>query len=147
MLTLAFDTATGVATSALGRDGEGLGDRASRAVRVAADAEELLDHAGAEPRELNGLVVGTGPGSFTGVRMGLAAARGLAFALDLRLAGASTLDALAARAPRALPPVDAGRREGVTPPHRHPAVAAPRAPPPRAPATGGARGAAPPPHA
>ena len=41
MLTLAFDTATGVATSALVRDGEVLGERASRAVRVLADAEEL----------------------------------------------------------------------------------------------------------
>jgi tRNA threonylcarbamoyladenosine biosynthesis protein TsaB len=111
MLTLAFDTATGVATSALVRDGEVLGERASRAVRVLADAEELLEQAGAEPRELSRLVVGTGPGSFTGVRLGLAAARGLAFALDLQLAGVSTLDALAAGAPGALPVVDAGRRE------------------------------------
>jgi tRNA threonylcarbamoyladenosine biosynthesis protein TsaB len=125
MLTLAFDTATGIATSALVRDGEVLGERASRAVRVLADAEELLEHAGAEPRELNRLVVGTGPGSFTGVRMGLAAARGLAFALDLRLAGASTLDALAAGAPGALPVVDAGRREVFTLVDGNPAVAAP----------------------
>ena len=80
---------------------------------------------GAEPRELNRLVVGTGPGSFTGVRMGLAAARGLAFALDLRLAGVSTLDALAAGAPGALPVVDAGRREVFTLVDGNPAVAAP----------------------
>ena len=111
MLTLAFDTATGVATSALVRNGEVLGERSSRAVRVLADADKLLEEAGAQPRELSRLVVGTGPGSFTGVRMGLAAARGLAFALDLRLAGISTLDALAAGAPGALPVVDAGRRE------------------------------------
>jgi tRNA threonylcarbamoyladenosine biosynthesis protein TsaB len=114
MLTLAFDTATSVATSALVRDGEVLAERASRAVRVLGDAEELLRHAGAEPRELSRLVVGTGPGSFTGMRMGLAAARALAFALDLQLAGVSTLDALAAGAPRALPVVDAGRREVFT---------------------------------
>jgi tRNA threonylcarbamoyladenosine biosynthesis protein TsaB len=125
MLTLAFDTATGVATSALVRDGEVLGERASRAVRVLADAEELLEQAGAEPRELSRLVVGTGPGSFTGVRMGLAAARGLAFALDLRLAGVSTLEALAAGAPGALPVVDAGRREVFTLLEGAPAVAAP----------------------
>jgi tRNA threonylcarbamoyladenosine biosynthesis protein TsaB len=125
MLTLAFDTATGVATSALVRDGEVLGERASRAVRVLADAEELLEQAGAEPRELSRLVVGTGPGSFTGVRMGLAAARGLAFALDLRLAGVSTLEALAAGAPGALPVVDAGRREVFTLVEGAPAVAAP----------------------
>jgi len=125
MLTLAFDTATGVATSALVRDGEVLGERASRAVRVLADAEKLLEQAGAEPRELSRLVVGTGPGSFTGVRMGLAAARGLAFALDLRLAGVSTLEALAAGAPGALPVVDAGRREVFTLVEGAPAVAAP----------------------
>ena len=125
MLTLAFDTATGVATSALVRDGEVLGERASRAVRVLADAEELLEQAGAEPRELSRLVVGTGPGSFTGVRMGLAAARGLAFALDLRLAGVSTLEALAAGAPDALPVVDAGRREVFSLVEGAPAVAAP----------------------
>jgi tRNA threonylcarbamoyladenosine biosynthesis protein TsaB len=125
MLTLAFDTATGVATSALVRNGEVLGERSSRAVRVLGDAEELLQEAGAQPRELSRLVVGTGPGSFTGVRMGLAAARGLAFALDLRLAGISTLDALAAGAPGALPVVDAGRREVFALVDGAPAVAAP----------------------
>ena len=114
MLTLAFDTATSVATSALVRDGEVLGERASRAVRVLADVEELLEHTGAEPRDLNRLVVGIGPGSFTGMRMGVAAARALAFALELELAGVSTLDALAAGAPGALPVVDAGRREVFT---------------------------------
>src|SRR6185369_13406652 len=60
MLTLAFDTATGVATSALVREGEVLGERSSRAVRVLADAEELLEQAGAKPRELSRLVVGAG---------------------------------------------------------------------------------------
>ena len=125
MLTLAFDTATGVATSALVRNGEVLGERSSRAVRVLADADELLQEAGAQPRELRRLVVGTGPGSFTGVRMGLASARGLAFALDLGLAGISTLDALAAGAPGALPVVDAGRREVFALVDGAPAVAAP----------------------
>src|SRR5262245_29272241 len=114
MLTLAFDTATSVATSALVRDGEVVDERASRAVRVLADAEELLGRAGAEPRELSRLVVGTGPGSFTGVRIGLAAARALAFALELPIAGFSTLDALAAGVPGAVPVVDARRREVFT---------------------------------
>src|SRR5207244_11520705 len=125
MLTLAFDTATAVATSALVRDGEVVGERASRAVRVLADAEELLEQAGAEPRELSRPVAGTGPGSVTGTRMGLAAARGLAFALNLQLAGVSTLDALAAGAPGALPVVDAGRREVFTLVDGAPALAAP----------------------
>src|SRR4051812_49635026 len=99
MLTLAFDTATGVATSALVRDGNVLGERASRAVRVLADAEELLEQAGAEPREGSRLVVGTGPGSFTGMRVGLAAARALAFALDPPPSRVSALHPLAPRAP------------------------------------------------
>ncbi|HLM36615.1 MAG TPA: tRNA (adenosine(37)-N6)-threonylcarbamoyltransferase complex dimerization subunit type 1 TsaB [Gaiellaceae bacterium] len=114
MLTLAFDTATSVATTALVRDGEVLGERASRAVRVLEDADALLREAGVGPSDLDGVVVGTGPGSFTGLRMGLAAARGLAFALDVPVAGVSTLDALAAGAPGALPVVDAGRREVFT---------------------------------
>jgi tRNA threonylcarbamoyladenosine biosynthesis protein TsaB len=126
MLTLAFDTATSVATSALVRDGQVLAERASRAVRVLADAQELFEQAEVEPRELNRLVAGTGPGSFTGVRIGLAAARTLAFALDLPLAGVSTLHALAAGAPGALPVVDAGRREIFTLVDGEPVAVAPK---------------------
>ena len=48
------------------------------------------------------------------MRLGLAAARGLALALELPVAGVSTLDALAAGAPGAVPVVDAGRREVFT---------------------------------
>src|SRR6478752_5139462 len=114
MLTLAFDTATDVATSALVRDEEVLGERSSRAVTVLADADELLSEAGHVPADLDLLVVGVGPGSFTGVRIGLAAARGLGLALDLPVAGVSTLDALAAGAPGAVPVIDARRGEVFT---------------------------------
>ena len=126
MLTLAFDTATSAATAALVRDGEVLGERVSRAVTVLADADELLHESGIERAELTGLVVGTGPGSFTGLRLGLATVRGLALALDLPVAGVSTLDALAAGAPGALPVVDGGRREVFTLVNGEPAVCAPR---------------------
>jgi tRNA threonylcarbamoyladenosine biosynthesis protein TsaB len=111
VLTLAFDTATSVATVALVRDGTVLGEQVSRAVRVLEGADELLREAGLRQTDLTGLVVGTGPGSFTGLRLGLAAARGLAFALDLPVAGVSTLRALAAGAPGSLPVIDARRRE------------------------------------
>ncbi|HEU5278447.1 MAG TPA: tRNA (adenosine(37)-N6)-threonylcarbamoyltransferase complex dimerization subunit type 1 TsaB [Gaiellaceae bacterium] len=111
MLILAFDTATDVATSALVDDGEVLGERSSRAVTVLEDVDALLRQAGAHTREIGGIAVGTGPGSFTGVRVGLATARGLAFALGIPVAGVSTLDALAAGAPGAVPVVDARRGE------------------------------------
>ncbi|HET8558581.1 MAG TPA: tRNA (adenosine(37)-N6)-threonylcarbamoyltransferase complex dimerization subunit type 1 TsaB [Gaiellaceae bacterium] len=116
MLTLAFDTATAVATSALvdtGPNGhlEVLGERCSRAQTLLEDVDALLRQAGAHPSELDRLAVGVGPGSFTGVRIGLAVARGLALSLELPGAGVSTLAALAAGAPGALPVVDAKRRE------------------------------------
>jgi tRNA threonylcarbamoyladenosine biosynthesis protein TsaB len=114
VLILAFDTATPEASVALVRDGEVLAERVSAAVRVLADAHELMLQAGLEPQDLEALAVGVGPGSFTGVRIGLAAARGLGLALALPVAGVSTLDALAAGAPGAVPVIDARRREVFT---------------------------------
>lgn len=111
MLILAFDTATDVATSALVDDGEVLGERFSRAVTLLEDVDALLRQAGAHPSDLEGLAVGIGPGSFTGTRIGLAVARGLALARDLPAAGVSTLDALVAGADGALPVIDAKRGE------------------------------------
>jgi tRNA threonylcarbamoyladenosine biosynthesis protein TsaB len=125
VLTLAFDTATSAATAALVRDGQVLGEKVSRAVRVLEDADELFRESGVARTELTGIVVGTGPGSFTGLRMGLAAARGLALALELPVAGVSTLAALAAGAPGALPVVDAGRHEVFTLRGGEPLVCAP----------------------
>ena len=114
MLTLAFDTATTTATSALLEDGKLLGERTGLPARLLEDVDYLLTSADAEPDELQRIVVGTGPGSFTSLRMGLAASRALAFALDAQVAGVSTLEALAAGAPAALPMIDARRREVFT---------------------------------
>ena len=111
MLTLAFDTATAVAASALVDDGEVLGERFSRAVTLLEDVDALLRQAGAHPSDLDRLAVGIGPGSFTGTRIGLAVARGLALARDLPTAGVSTLAALAAGADGAVPVIDARRGE------------------------------------
>jgi tRNA threonylcarbamoyladenosine biosynthesis protein TsaB len=111
VLILAFDTATDAATSALVDDGEVLGERVSRAVTLLEDVDALLRQAGARPADLDALAVGTGPGSFTSIRIGLSLARGLAVALQLPAAGVSTLDALAASSEGAYPVIDAKRSE------------------------------------
>jgi tRNA threonylcarbamoyladenosine biosynthesis protein TsaB len=125
VLTLAFDTATAVATSALVDGDEVLGERVSRAQTLLEDVDALLRQAGAHPSDLDRLAVGVGPGSFTGVRIGLAVARGLALSLELPGSGVSTLAALAAGAPDALPVIDAKRREVFTLRDGEPRVLAP----------------------
>lgn len=106
----AFDTATTVSTCAVVRDGALLGVRRAEARSVLAAADELMRSVGVEPRELDGIVVGTGPGSFTSIRMGLATARGLSLALEVPVAGVSTLHAFAG----GQPVIDARRGEVFT---------------------------------
>ena len=111
MLTIAFDTATDIATVALVRDGDVLGERSSRAVRILDDVHTVLSDAGLTADDLEALVVGRGPGSYTGLRMGLITARTLAFSLGIPVAGISTLDALAEGSGGAVPVIDARRGE------------------------------------
>ena len=127
VLILAFDTATDVACSALVDDGEVLGERVS----VDAHAPRRCRRAAAtgvrtRRRTSDAIVVGTGPGSFTSTRMGLATARGLALALERPVAGVSTLDALAAAGERLYPVIDARRGEVFVPGPRAVAPERPR---------------------
>jgi tRNA threonylcarbamoyladenosine biosynthesis protein TsaB len=73
--------------------------------RLLAAVDRLLSDCGLAPADLEGLAVSVGPGSFTGLRVGLATVKGLAMALDLPIAPVPTLDALAARLPFADAPV------------------------------------------
>lgn len=125
MIVLAFDTASSVVTAALMRDREVLGERISRPVSVLEDADAMLVGAGLRPADLGGVAVGIGPGSFTGIRMALATARALSLALGIPVAGVSTLAALAAGAPGALPVIDAKRREVFTEVDDRPVVLVP----------------------
>ena len=67
------------------------------AERTIAMAERAVQDAGLANADLHGVAVGSGPGSFTGLRIGMAAAKGLCFALNLPLLAISTLKGLAAR--------------------------------------------------
>jgi tRNA threonylcarbamoyladenosine biosynthesis protein TsaB len=98
VLLLAVDTATTAATACLWRDGAVLAEGERRGAHVAQEVlvlcQELVERAGIATSEIDAVVAGVGPGSFTGVRIGLASARGIALALGVPAAGASTLDAL-----------------------------------------------------
>lgn len=61
---------------------------------------ELLARHGVAPAQLSGICIGLGPGSFTGLRIGLATAKALAYSAGLRLAGASSLAAVALDGPQ-----------------------------------------------
>jgi tRNA threonylcarbamoyladenosine biosynthesis protein TsaB len=114
LLVLAFDTATDVATSALVQDGRVLGERVSRALKILRDVDALLLDAKVAPDDVDGIVVGTGPGSYTGLRMGLITARALSLSLGAPVAGVSTLAALAAGSPGSAPVIDGRRSEVFT---------------------------------
>jgi tRNA threonylcarbamoyladenosine biosynthesis protein TsaB len=116
VLLLALDTATTAATACLWRDGTVLAEGERRGGHVAQEVlvlcQELVERAGISTAEIDGVVGGIGPGSFTGVRIGLATARGLALAVRVPAAGASTLGALRAGAGAdAIACIDARRGE------------------------------------
>lgn len=100
MIVLALDTTTRAGSIAVVSAGraptEYVGDPSrTHGERLPADLMHALARAGVAPRELTLLAVAAGPGSFTGLRVGIASMQGLAVALDLRIVPVSTLDALA----------------------------------------------------
>ncbi len=103
MTVLAFDCAISGLAVAVVRDGVGLAERREegrgQAATLLPAIAATLQEAGVDRRALSLVAVTVGPGSFTGVRVGLAAARGLALALDVPLAGIATTAALLAAAP------------------------------------------------
>ena len=123
MLTLAFDTATVSGRFALADASGVLVGRRHNVAGSYADAllpviGEMLDDANRELTEITTVGVTTGPGSFTGIRIGVATAKALAYALDARLVAVPTLAAMAAAllaeqrdADLAVPVLDARRGE------------------------------------
>ncbi len=101
MLILALDTATKAS-------GVALADENTLLAEIVVEgndfhSETLINHidmalkiAGAEKKDLSGIAVDVGPGSFTGLRIGIAAAKAMAYALNLPLAGVTSLAAMAA---------------------------------------------------
>jgi tRNA threonylcarbamoyladenosine biosynthesis protein TsaB len=103
MIVLGFDTATSASAVALLAEGRTLrkrddpppGAHPGHATRLLDMARALLEQAGLGWRDLDRIAVGVGPGTFTGLRVGIATARGLAQSLDVELVGVSSLQALA----------------------------------------------------
>jgi len=99
-LTLGFDTSLAHCGAALLVDGECVGalyeDMAKgQAERLMPMLDEVLAQGGASWRDLTRIGVGIGPGNFTGIRISVSAARGLALGLGIPAIGVTLLDALA----------------------------------------------------
>ena len=110
MRILALETSTLAGGTALLDGGRVVGEGAlnialTHSERLMAMVDRLLQDCGWKVLDLEALAVSVGPGSFTGLRVGIATAKGLAMALGLPVAPVPTLDALAWRLPFARAPV------------------------------------------
>jgi tRNA threonylcarbamoyl adenosine modification protein YeaZ len=122
VLILAFDTATPAVTVALRDEDRVLAHESSVDARrhgelLAASIARVLGAAGASPGDLTAVAVGTGPGPYTGLRVGLVTAQAIGDALGVGVYGICTLDVIAAGAVEAVAgrefvvATDARRRE------------------------------------
>jgi tRNA threonylcarbamoyladenosine biosynthesis protein TsaB len=98
---LAIDTASPTGSVALLDEGQLQGEillhlKTTHSERLLTAVDQLLQGVGCELSDLDGIAVTRGPGSFTGLRVGIATAKGLALSLECPLVGVSTLEALAA---------------------------------------------------
>lgn len=101
MLMLALDTSTPAASVALARDGQLLAEGyldvgVQHAGGIFLEMERLLRAAAAQPAEVDAVAVSSGPGSFTGLRIGMSAAKGFCLGTARPLVTVPTLQALAA---------------------------------------------------
>jgi tRNA threonylcarbamoyladenosine biosynthesis protein TsaB len=102
MIYLAIDTATESCSAALWVDGKMYSRQASQA-RMHAELilpfiDELLEQAQISKADIDGLILGIGPGAFTGVRIAVAVAQGIALALNIKVVPVSNLQTLAYKA-------------------------------------------------
>jgi len=118
MLILALDTTTSAGSCALVGDGRLVREEASdptrpQAARLPGELAALLERAGVALADIDAYAAGVGPGSFTGLRVGIATMQGVATAMRKPLFGVSALDALAriAAVSRVATWVDAWRGE------------------------------------
>ena len=105
MIVLGLDTATKACSVAVWRDGAVLAHECVRMERGHTEVlipmvKRVLGAAALAFRDLDLVAVTVGPGAFTGLRVGLAAARGIALAADVPCIGVTTLEAIAAAVPR-----------------------------------------------
>ncbi|MGE5549241.1 MAG: tRNA (adenosine(37)-N6)-threonylcarbamoyltransferase complex dimerization subunit type 1 TsaB [Bacteroidota bacterium] len=104
MLTLGLDTTTGWGCLGLFQDGTAVAETVWRVGKNQAEQflpvlAEMMARAGLAPSALDLIAVGCGPGSYTGLRIGIAMAEALSFTLDRPVTGVCTLAALAENAP------------------------------------------------
>ena len=98
-LILCIETGTDICSVGIARDGELMSLRESdqgrdHAKQVAVFVDELLRETGVKPDELDAVAVGMGPGSYTGLRIGVSFAKGLCYGLNIPLLAVGSLEAL-----------------------------------------------------